>query len=104
MLVLSVVTLCVTLTTLCVTLNNINLTFTIVMISLVSAEAAVALVCLFGILFGDPGVVKRNATNSLPLPPEVACILSNGESFASLMSNIQAVSYTHLTLPTICSV
>lgn len=45
---------------------------------LVYGEAAVALLCLCGLLFGDPGVVPRSEANCLPLPPEVRKQLQRG--------------------------
>ena len=38
----------------------------------VLVEAVVALTCLAGLLFGDPGVVHRTSTSTSPLPPAVA--------------------------------
>ena len=38
----------------------------------VLVEAVVALICLAGLLFGDPGVVHRTSTSTSPLPPAVA--------------------------------
>lgn len=51
-------------------------------------EAIVAVCCLLGILFGDPGVVKRTPENCLPLPEMVAERLHRGESLEGL-DNLQ---------------
>lgn len=42
-----------------------------VWLHLLHAEAAVAICCLIGLMFGDPGVVKRSLDTCLPLPDEV---------------------------------
>mmetsp|Transcript_72908 Transcript_72908/g.126612 ORF Transcript_72908/g.126612 Transcript_72908/m.126612 type:complete len:329 (+) Transcript_72908:86-1072(+) len=42
-----------------------------IMSVLIWSEAAVALMCLAGILLGDPGVIRRSQLQSLPLPPSV---------------------------------
>ena len=44
--------------------------------------------CLLGILYGDPGVVKRTPENCLPLPETVAERLQRGESLEGL-DNLQ---------------
>mmetsp|Transcript_5177 Transcript_5177/g.11256 ORF Transcript_5177/g.11256 Transcript_5177/m.11256 type:complete len:221 (+) Transcript_5177:191-853(+) len=47
---------------------------------LICLEAVVALICLAGLMFGDPGVVQRSLETCLPFPQEVADRLANGES------------------------
>jgi len=42
-------------------------------------EAAIALFCLAGLMFGDPGVLKRSQQRCFPLPPEVLRCLRAGE-------------------------
>mmetsp|Transcript_5531 Transcript_5531/g.10880 ORF Transcript_5531/g.10880 Transcript_5531/m.10880 type:complete len:245 (-) Transcript_5531:66-800(-) len=54
----------------------------------VYAMAALALVCLVGILFGDPGVVPRTEATCFPIPEEVQCRLSDGSQALDSMSNI----------------
>ena len=51
-------------------------------------EAFLAVCCLLGILYGDPGVVKRTPENCLPLPEKVAKRLQRGESLEGL-ENLQ---------------
>ena len=41
-------------------------------------ESAIAILCLIGLLLGDPGVVKRNVRNCLPIPDEVAERMASG--------------------------
>jgi len=50
------------------------------LIILIVVQAAIALVCLAGLLFGDPGVVKRSPETCLPVPSDVAARLARGES------------------------
>eukprot|EP00947_MAST-08B_sp_MAST-8B-sp1_P004910 g4910.t1 len=47
----------------------------IVLLTLITAEAAVAFTCLGFIMLGDPGIIRRSAANSFPLPPLVAARL-----------------------------
>ena len=42
------------------------------------AEAVTAIICLLGLMWGDPGVVKRSPQNCFPLPAMVADRLRNG--------------------------
>ena len=58
-------------------------------------EAFVAVCCLLGILYGDPGVVKRTPENCLPLPETVAERLQRGESLEGLdnLKHAQLGSY-----------
>jgi hypothetical protein len=56
-----------------------NLTARWVLLGMIYGESCIALFCLAGLMFGDPGVVKRSATTTLPLPEEVATRLAAGE-------------------------
>ncbi|KAL1522494.1 hypothetical protein AB1Y20_017482 [Prymnesium parvum] len=49
-----------------------SLTVRWVLLGMLYGESAIAIVCLVGILLSDPGVVKRNVRNCLPIPEEVA--------------------------------
>ena len=66
---------------------NVNSTNWVALL-FIYAEAAIAFICLAGILFGDPGVVKRSRETCYPIPPEVAERLQRNESLSS-MSNIE---------------
>jgi hypothetical protein len=50
----------------------------------VYAEAAVAIFCLFGLMWGDPGTIKRTPENCFPQPDIVMEKLRNGESLSSV--------------------
>ncbi|CAJ1447174.1 unnamed protein product [Effrenium voratum] len=50
--------------------------------------AAIAVVCLLYLLFGDPGVIKRSPETCFPLPQEVATRLRRGEALEGV-ENIQ---------------
>jgi len=54
---------------------------------LIYGEAAVAIICLLGLMWGDPGTVKRTKETCFPLPDAVAERLHNGQSLDG-MSNI----------------
>jgi hypothetical protein len=47
-------------------------------------EALIALLCLAGLVYGDPGVVQRTPENCFPLPPEVEYALQNPEAYEDL--------------------
>lgn len=48
------------------------------------AEAATAIFCLLGLMWDDPGTIKRTAENCFPLPDIVAEKLANGKSLESV--------------------
>ena len=50
------------------------------LIGLVGLAAVVALICLAGLLFGDPGVVRRTPDSTLPVPTEVTAALDAGKT------------------------
>lgn len=50
----------------------------------VYAEAAIAIFCLLGLMFGDPGTIKRTPENCLPQPDLVAEKLRNGQSLSNV--------------------
>ena len=52
--------------------------------TLLYAETAVALICLLGILFGDPGTIKRSPERCFPLPPLVAERIRKGQTLAGM--------------------
>ena len=47
-------------------------------------EAFLAMVCLIGILFGDPGALKRSPSSCFPLPPSISDKLRAKQSLAHL--------------------
>lgn len=51
---------------------------------LLYVEATLALICLSGILYGDPGTLKRSPDSCLPPPPVIAEKLRRKESLAGL--------------------
>eukprot|EP00929_Paragymnodinium_shiwhaense_P092249 TRINITY_DN52138_c0_g1_i1.p1 TRINITY_DN52138_c0_g1~~TRINITY_DN52138_c0_g1_i1.p1 ORF type:complete len:251 (-),score=38.55 TRINITY_DN52138_c0_g1_i1:436-1188(-) len=51
-------------------------------------EAALAVICLIGLLLGNPGVIERSLDSCFPLPEDVAERLSKGESMNGLQ-NVQ---------------
>jgi Flp pilus assembly protein TadB len=58
-----------------------------VLLLAVWAEAAVAVGCLLGIMYGDPGVVKRSTATCLPPHPEVVRRLQAGEPVADALDS-----------------
>ena len=65
--------------------NQGKLTFTQQLWMLaIYTEAATAIVCLLGLMWGDPGTVKRTAENCFPQPEVVAEKLRNGKSLANV--------------------
>mmetsp|Transcript_88783 Transcript_88783/g.246619 ORF Transcript_88783/g.246619 Transcript_88783/m.246619 type:complete len:317 (-) Transcript_88783:154-1104(-) len=47
--------------------------------AVVYVAALVAMICLFGLMWGDPGVLRRSKETCLPLPEEVAERLGGGQ-------------------------
>ena len=61
--------------------NKDNLTFLVkVWLFAIWAEAAIAITCLIGLMWGDPGSVKRTPETCFPMPEIVAERLRNGQS------------------------
>ncbi len=52
------------------------------------AEAALAYICLLGLLCADPGTIKRTRATCYPIPPDVAARLKSGEPLTDLAGNI----------------
>lgn len=52
-------------------------------------EAAVAIFCLLGLMWGDPGTIKRSPETCFPQPELVAERLRNGQSLDGV-GNVQA--------------
>ena len=63
-------------------------------LALIYTEAAVALLCLLGLLFGNPGEVKRSPQSCFPMPESVADRLSQGESLDGL-ANVSSDGRTY---------
>ncbi|KAL1528389.1 hypothetical protein AB1Y20_009739 [Prymnesium parvum] len=59
-------------------------------------EAAVALACLCGLMFGDPGVVKRSVSTCFPMPRQVADALER-EGKVQLQHNIVEGQHEYCT-------
>ena len=53
-------------------------------LALIYAEAAIAGLCLLGLMFGNPGEVKRSPQSCFPIPELVADRLSQGEPLDGL--------------------
>ena len=64
-----------------------------VCLALVYSEAIIALICLAGIRFGDPGVLQRSPEACFPLPDRVTDMLRAGRT-ANGMRNIRASGRT----------
>ena len=84
-LVLSIVAACVSATTASLFWVQLSPAFTWGLCGIVWAEAATALVCLVGLLFGDPGVVPRSAKNCMPPPDAISRKFHAGENLADSM-------------------
>ena len=55
---------------------------------LIYSMAAIALLCLFGLLCGDPGVIRRSEDRCFPIPDEVLRRLKDGVPTHEGLSNI----------------
>jgi hypothetical protein len=58
-------------------------------LSAIWAEALVAVLCLAGLMFGDPGVVERSELRCLPMPDDIADLLRAGQAIPADMRNIE---------------
>eukprot|EP01052_Picozoa_sp_SAG31_P031493 SAG31_NODE_3342_length_4383_cov_5.306723_6_plen_220_part_00 len=56
----------------------------VILLSVIYAQAFLALLCLAGLMWGDPGVVKRGPSTQLPIPDAVAERLQAGRSLDGL--------------------
>tara|TARA_B110001452_G_scaffold267069_1_gene275621 strand:+ start:746 stop:1441 length:696 start_codon:yes stop_codon:yes gene_type:complete len=66
----------------------------IIVMTLIYAEATIAVGCLFGLMFGDPGEIKRSPDTCFPLPEVVADRISQGQSLEGL-NNLAADGRTY---------
>jgi hypothetical protein len=91
--VLTVLSFCITINSLtaavinfCQTLND-SAVYTC--FAIMSTLTIAALVCLCGLMFGDPGIIKRSAETCFPLPDSIIQRLSTGR-FMDDLSNVTA--------------
>jgi len=56
----------------------------VTVLCLIYAEAGIAIICLFGLMWGDPGVIKRSPQTCFPMPGEVADRLAQGQPLDGL--------------------
>lgn len=66
-----------------------------VFLTLIYAEAVTALTCLFGIMFGNPGIIERSQETCFPLPQKIVEKLKDGESLAG--KNVVEEEQTYCT-------
>ena len=67
-LVLGVIAACVSATHTAVALGNVEGPLLFLLVGAVWSAAVVALVCLAGLMFGDPGVIARSEERCMPVP------------------------------------
>eukprot|EP00435_Cladocopium_sp_Y103_P052263 s3212_g16.t1 len=60
-----------------------------IFVGAIHTEALVALICLLGLMFADPGVVQRTSGSSLPVPAQVKQVLEVGQSVAGLQNVVE---------------
>jgi len=53
------------------------------------AEAATAIFCLLGLMWGDPGTIKRTPANCFPLPDVVVQRLRSGHPISADLGNVR---------------
>lgn len=62
---------------------------TIFYLYLIYAEAVIAIICLLGLMWGDPGTIKRTPETCFPLPAQVSAQLAHGKRLdAGRLGNI----------------
>ena len=87
-LVISIVVVCVATVTVTMLIVNPEARLKWTAIGLIWTEGAVALMCLCGLLYGDPGVVRRSKTTCMPPHPEISRRVQAGEQLQNaLMTN-----------------
>ena len=57
-------------------------------------ESTIALLCLLGLIFGDPGVLKRSRESCFPIPPAVLERLRSGQSLTG-MDNVYSDGHVY---------
>ena len=57
-------------------------------------ESTIALLCLLGLIFGDPGVLKRSRERCFPIPPAVLERLRSGQSLTG-MDNVYSDGHVY---------
>eukprot|EP00930_Biecheleria_cincta_P084147 TRINITY_DN73640_c0_g1_i1.p1 TRINITY_DN73640_c0_g1~~TRINITY_DN73640_c0_g1_i1.p1 ORF type:complete len:244 (-),score=41.26 TRINITY_DN73640_c0_g1_i1:12-743(-) len=75
-----------------VSANSRDSTFVLTALILIYSEAGIALLCLFGLLCGDAGEVRRSESTCYPLPEEVVEKLKKGQPLEGLRNITRADS------------
>lgn len=60
-----------------------------IFVGAIHTEALVALICLLGLMWADPGVVHRSSGSSLPVPLQVKQVLEVGQSVVALQNVVE---------------
>ena len=72
---------------------------TIFYLYLIYAEAVIAIICLLGLMWGDPGTIKRTPETCFPLPAQVSAQLCWKRLDAGRLGNIHEAAARLHSLP-----